>query len=345
MTDERPMSEQPAPKPTPGTPAPESAVQEPAAPESAVPESAAPDSATPEVTVPGSEVSGSSAVAGSGVAELAAPGPTDVPAATDVPADPAAPVRKPLRRGRVAAVAGSVLLVAAVVGGAGYTVVTVQDADRDPGAPSWTFPVPAPDGAKKAKASSGLAAMLVPFGTEGWSRGPDIGEFGSDASLSGAEATALRKEALRDLPRSQRRNLEKTIDKQHTKGIAMRSYLSTSSGFNSTLYANSTFTVSIELAQIEDKAAVKGISTFQNEFFGALKIFRKGPAIKDHKNAKCFLPPKDKDEKLDMMVCSAYEGDVLVSATASAVKPLDTKGVAMLLREQLDRITEPGEAV
>ncbi|MET9125189.1 hypothetical protein [Streptomyces sp. NPDC004528] len=355
MTDERPMSEQPAPKSTPGTPAPESAVQEPAAPESATPEvtapevtapeSAAPEAATPESTVPGSEVSGSSAVAGSGAAEPAAPGATDVPAANDVPADPAAPVRKPLRRGRVAAVAGSVLLVAAVVGGAGYTVVTVQDADRDPGAPSWTFPVPAPDGAKKAKASSGLAAMLVPFGTEGWSRGPDIGEFGSDASLSGAEATALRKEALRDLPRSQRRNLEKTIDKQHTKGIAMRSYLSTSSGFNSTLYANSTFTVSIELAQIEDKAAVKGISTFQNEFFGALKIFRKGPAIKDHKNAKCFLPPKDKDEKLDMMVCSAYEGDVLVSATASAVKPLDTKGVAMLLREQLDRITEPGEAV
>ncbi|MGW3154684.1 hypothetical protein [Streptomyces sp. NPDC001089] len=353
MTDERPMSEQPARQPTPETPARDSAAQGSAAPEVTVPEvtvpevtapeaparaSVVPDSVAAEATVSESAAPDSSAVAGPGAAEPSAPGATDVP---DVPAV----VKKPLRRGRVAAVAGSVLLVAAVVGGAGYTVVTVQDADRDPGAPSWTFPVPAPDGAKKAKASSGLAAMLVPFGTEGWSRGPDIGEFGSDASLSGAEATALRKEALRDLPRSQRRNLEKQIDKQHTKGIAMRSYLSTSSGFNSTLYADSTFTVSIELAQIEDKAAVKGISTFQNEFFGALKIFRKGPAIKDHKNAKCFLPPKDKDEKLDMMVCSAYEGDVLVSATASAVKPLDTKGVAMLLREQLDRITEPGEAV
>jgi hypothetical protein len=238
-----------------------------------------------------------------------------------------------------------VLLVAAVVGGAGYTVVTVQDADRDPGAPSWTFPVPAPDDTKTAKAPSGLAAMLVPYGTEGWSRGPDIGEFGSDASLSGPEATALRKEALRDLPRSQRRDLEKRIDKQHTKGIAMRSYLSTSSGFNSTLYANGAFTMSVELAQIEDKAAVKGMSTFQNEFFDALKIFRKGPEIKGYKNAKCFLPPKDKDEKLDMMVCSAYQGDVLVSATAFGAKPLNTKGVAMLLREQLDRIAEPGEAV
>jgi hypothetical protein len=259
--------------------------------------------------------------------------------------EPVAPAKKPRRRGRIAAVAGSVLLVAAVVGGAGYTVVTVQDADRDPGAPSWTFPVPAPDDTKTAKAPSGLAAMLVPYGTEGWSRGPDIGEFGSDASLSGPEATALRKEALRDLPRSQRRDLEKRIDKQHTKGIAMRSYLSTSSGFNSTLYANGAFTMSVELAQIEDKAAVKGMSTFQNEFLDALKIFRKGPEIKGHKNAKCFLPTKDKDEKLDMMVCSAYQGDVLVSATAYGAKPLDTKGVAMLLREQLDRIAEPGEAV
>ena len=267
------------------------------------------------------------------------------PAPEPAAPEPVAPAEKPRRRGRIAAVAGSVLLVAAVVGGAGYTVVTVQDADRDPGAPSWTFPVPAPNDTKTAKAPSGLAAMLVPYGTQGWSRGPDMGEFGSDASLSGAEATALRKEALRDLPRSQRRDLEKRIDEQHTKGIAMRSYLSTSSGINSTLYANGAFTMSVELAQIEDKAAVKGMSTFQNEFLDALKIFREGPEIKGHKNAKCFLPTKDKDEKLDMMVCSAYQGDVLVSATAYGAKPLDTKGVAMLLREQLDRIAEPGEAV
>ncbi|MEU1533201.1 hypothetical protein [Streptomyces fagopyri] len=315
-----------------------------AVPPAAMPEATAPEpSSAFEVTAPEA-----SPVPGQAAAESSAAPGTALPESADgsgaILPEPA-PAKKPVRRGRIAAVAGSVLLVAAVVGGAGYTVVTVQDADRDPGAPSWTFPVPAPDEAKKAKASSGLAAMLVPYGTSGWSRGPDIGEFGSDASLSGAEATALRKEALRDLPRSQRRSLEKQIDRQHTKGIAMRSYLSTSNGFDSTLYAHGAFTVSVELAQIEDKAAVKGISTFQNEFFGALKIFRKGPAIKDHKNAKCFLPPKDKDEKLDMMVCSAYEGDVLVSATASAVKPLDTKGVAMLLREQLDRIAEPGEAV
>ncbi|MFG2420271.1 hypothetical protein ACGFWD_14605 [Streptomyces sp. NPDC048448] len=273
--------------------------------------------------------------------EPAAPEPSAEPGPS---APEPAPARKRVRRGRVAAVAGAVLLVGAVVAGSAYTVVTVQDADRDPGAPTWTFPKAAHD-ARTAKGPAGLAAMLVPYGTDGWSRGPDIAEFGNEASLSGPEAAALRKESLRELPRTQRRQMEKSIDKQHTKGIAMRSYLSTDNATDSTLYADRAFTVSIELAQIEDRSAVRNMSTFQNEFFDALKIFRAGPKIEGHKNAKCFLPPKDKKEKLDAMVCSAYQGDVLVSATAYGAKPLNTKGVAMLLREQLDRIAEPGEAV
>ncbi|WP_323178287.1 hypothetical protein [Streptomyces sp. NBC_00620] len=263
------------------------------------------------------------------------PVPEPVPEVLDsAPESPEpAPGKKPVRWGRIAAVAGSVVLLGAVVAGAGYTVVTVGDADRDAGAPTWTFPKAAKDDAKTAKAASGLAAMLVPYDTDGWTRGPDIAEYGSDASLSGAQAAALRKKALSDLPRSERRQLEKEIDKQRTKGMAMRSY------------ADGVSTVSIVLAQMEDKKAVRGMSTFQNEFFDALGTSRKGPKIEGYKNAECFLPDTDSDEKLDMMVCSAYQGDVLVSATAYGVKPLDTKGVAALLREQLDRIAEPGEAV
>ncbi|MFD8419054.1 hypothetical protein [Streptomyces sp. NPDC059466] len=286
----------------------------------AEPEVTAPVSASgPEVTAP---------VSASGP-EVTAPEPAPEPA----------PVKKPVRRDRIAAVAGAVLLVGAVVAGSAYTVVTVQDADRDPGAPTWTFPKAAHDAAKAEK-PTGLAAVLVPYDNDGLTRGPDMAEFGNDASLSGPEATALRKESLRELPRTQRRELEKRIDKQHTKGIAMRSYLVTD-----TFTTKAEFTVSIELAQMEDKAAVRNMSTFQNEFFDALKIFRTGPKIEGHKNAKCFLPPKDKKEELDAMVCSAYQGDVLVSLTAYGAKPLNTKGVATLLRKQLDRIAEPGEAV
>ncbi|MEU1195609.1 hypothetical protein ABZ446_05235 [Streptomyces sp. NPDC005813] len=275
-------------------------------------------------------------------AQGAAPAPVSdgVQAPAQDPAQEPAPAKKRVRRGRVAAVVGSLVLVGALVGGVGYTVVTVQDADRDAGAPTWKFPKGQKEEAKAAKSSSSLASMLVPY-DDGWTRGPDIAGFGSDAALSGGQAAALRKESVRDLPRSQRRRIEKEIDKQHTKGMAMRSYLYG----GSTLDDDGTYTVSVELAQIEDKRAVRNMSTFQNEFLEALSVFRHGPKIEGHKNAKCFLPPKDKEEKLDMMVCSAYQGDVLVSATAYAAKPLNTKGVAKLLREQLDRIEEPGEAV
>ncbi|QOV37417.1 hypothetical protein IM697_02970 [Streptomyces ferrugineus] len=248
---------------------------------------------------------------------------------------------KPLRKGRIAAVAGSVLLVAALVAGVGYTVVTVRDADRDAGAPVWKLPAAGKAGDTKAAHASGLAGMLVPYDTDGWVRGPDLGEFGSDVSLSGAQAAALRRESLSDLPRSQRRKLEKQFDKLRVKGMAMRSYLSAAgTGGN-----DEAVTLSIVLSQMGSEAAVRNMATVQSEFLEALDIFRKGPEIKGHDNAKCFLPPKDADTELDTMFCSAYVGDVLVTATADGEKPLDTKEVAVLLRTQLDRIAEPGEAV
>jgi hypothetical protein len=257
------------------------------------------------------------------------------------PVEPAV-AKKPVRRGRVAAIAGSALLVVAVLGGVGYTVVTVNGADRDAGAPVWKFPKTRAADTKKTTAT-GLAGALVPYGSDGWGRGPDLGEYGSDAQLSGAEATALRKQSLRELPRTQRKRLEKQIDEQRTKGMAMRSYLSTTE--TSSVYTDQASTVSIVLAQMEDKAAVRDISRFQNEFLDALGVFRAGPKIEGHKNAECFLPPKDSKEKLDSMYCSAYQGDVLVTLTADSVKPMQTFGVAKLLQEQLDRIKDPGEAV
>ncbi|MBA4866739.1 hypothetical protein H1V43_36690 [Streptomyces sp. PSKA54] len=77
--------------------------------------------------------------------------------------------------------------------------------------------------------------MLLPYGTDGYTRGPDIDEFGSDAELSGPQAAALRKESISDLPRSQRRQLEKEIDKLRIQGMAMRSCPSTDAASDSTL--------------------------------------------------------------------------------------------------------------
>ena len=94
------------------------------------------------------------------------------------------PARRRPRAGRIAAVAGTVLLLGAVVAGAGYTVVTVQDADRDAGLPTWKFPKPAAaddKAGKSDKAASGLRGLLLPYDEKGYTRGPDLGEFGSDA--------------------------------------------------------------------------------------------------------------------------------------------------------------------
>ncbi|MEU5701240.1 hypothetical protein [Streptomyces aurantiacus] len=278
---------------------------------------------------------------------MAESAPVDAVPVDAVPSvEPVAPVepaaKKPVRRGRIATLVGLGLLVAAVVAGTGYTVVTVDDADRDAGAPVWNLPKETADDDKPA-AATGLAGLLVPYTEDEWSRGPDLGDYGYDVQLGGAQATALRKESLRGLPRSQRRRLERQIDKQRLQGMAMRSYVSASGNFYDD--SEKPFDVSVVLSRMENKAEVRDIATFQNEFLDALDVFREGPKIKGHKNAQCFLQPKITDDEIEAMVCSAYEGDVLVSATASGLKPLNTKGVELLLRTQLDRITDPGEAV
>ncbi len=155
-----------------------------------------------------------------------------------------------MRGGRVAAVAGIVLLSLAVVGAVGYTVVTVNGADRDAGDAVWTFPKASSEKAESGAKPTGLAAALVPYTPDdGWSQGPDIAQYGHDTAFTGAQATALRKEALKDLPLKQRKPLEKAIDKQHTKGLAMRSYVSTNQ--QATGYTDKASTVDIVLAQIE----------------------------------------------------------------------------------------------
>ncbi|MFD6289278.1 hypothetical protein [Streptomyces sp. NPDC060205] len=270
----------------------------------------------------------------------------DVAAGAGGPADEAAvSPRRRMRRGRVVAGVAAGALLAVVVGGVGFTVVTVDGADRDAGAPVWRFPKK-PAEALADDEPTGLAGLLVPYATgpasDGFTPGPDIDEFGSDSEFSGRQATDLRKESIRDLPRSQRLRLEKEIDKQHIQGMAMRSYTSPADTLD--YDGNKVFTVDVVLSRM-DRNTVRDITTFQSEFLNALEIFRKGPKIEGHKNAQCFLPPKDADQKLDLMVCSAYKGDVMVSISAYGAKPLDTKGVAVFLREQLDRIAEPGEAV
>ncbi|MFF3450992.1 hypothetical protein ACFYXJ_28050 [Streptomyces sp. NPDC002667] len=293
---------------------------------------------TPAEGVTGTPAEGVTGTPAEGVTGTPAEGVSETPAEA---VEEAVKPKRRLRPRRVAAVSGAVLLVAAVIGGVGWTAATVDAADREPGKPTWRFPKPVKDKDEKAKDAKGLAGMLLPY-DKAYGRGPDLGEFGADARLNGRQATALRKESLRDLPRAQRRQLEKEIDDEHIKGVVMRSYASADSY---AVYKKQSFTASVTLSQMENQRTVRNISKSHNALLASLGIFRKGPKIEGHKNAGCFLPPKSKAEKLDMMFCSAYEGDVLVSATVSGIKPLDGPTVARFLTAQLDRITDPGEAV
>jgi hypothetical protein len=252
------------------------------------------------------------------------------------------PARRVLRPGRIATVAGAALLACALVGGVGYTVVTVQDADRAPGKPTWKFAPPAQADEKTAQdGTAGLSALLVPYGTDGFERGPDLGEFGADAEFSGAQAIAMRKESIKDLPSKSRRQLEKLIDKERIKGVAMRSYVVGRSDYNTT----DAITFDVNLSRMENRTAVREAATSVNGFIAATDVFRKGPKIAGNKDAQCFLTPKDKDEELGFALCTAYVGDVLVSVTANAPGVLDAKFVAKFFTAQLDRIDDTGQAV
>ncbi|MFF2847149.1 hypothetical protein ACFVT5_12520 [Streptomyces sp. NPDC058001] len=260
------------------------------------------------------------------------------PVAEPLVAEPKKPRR--FTRRTLITLAASVAAFALIAGGVGFTAVTVQNADRDPGKPTWRFPEtdakdPGDSADSGSTRASGLKGMLLPYGTQGSGRGPDLGGFGTDEELNGRRATEMRKESVQGLPRSQRRTMERLIDKQRIQGIVMRSYTST----------DKTFTVSIVLSRIENRSAVRSGFAGQKAFFEAVDVFRKGPKIEGHKNALCYLMPKGKKYDIDMMMCSAYVGDVLVSATAHGGQPLDAKGVTGLFREQLDRIDSPGEAV
>lgn len=252
------------------------------------------------------------------------------------------PAKPRFPRRRIAAIAGSVLLVAAVVGGVGYTVVTVQDADRDPGKPTWRFPAAAAeDKQDDAKSGTTMSALLLPFGTDGSQRGPDMAEFGADKELSGEQATALYKESLEDLPADTRRQMAKEIDKQDIKGLAMRSYVFGYADYNT----KDMITIEVTLERLEDRTAVRRLATSFNKVFADLDVFRKGPEIKEHEDARCFLTPKGKAKDLGLAFCTGYVGDVLVSASAYAPDPVDGKFVTEFFASQLDRIDDPGQAV
>ncbi|MFY4719304.1 hypothetical protein [Streptomyces sp. LaBMicrA B280] len=238
---------------------------------------------------------------------------------------------------------GAGLLAAAVVAGVGCTAVAVSGADRDPGRPVWKFPPAAAAKDAGGPRTTGLGASLLPYeeGPTAYKRGPDIAGYGSDVELTGRQATALRKQSVQGMPPDTRRRMDELIDKQHISGMAMRSYANIAGDSD----GKHSFTVSVQLVRMDGGGSAHDRDVEFARALASALHFRKGPAIKGHKAAACFLTPKDDDEKFDLMFCDAYQGGVLVSVTAEGPRPLETNALALFIGRQLDRIKDPGKAV
>lgn len=245
----------------------------------------------------------------------------------------------PARPRRATMIVGLALALTALAG-IGCTAVAVHGADRSPGAPTWRLPAAAKEKPAQEK-QSGLRALLLPFGEERYLRGPDVEQFGSDTELTGRQTSDLLRQSLRSLPRSQRLQLERQYEKNPVKGMAVRSYTSTSRAGED----SGAFAVEMVLTR-GDRKSLRSRNRSQQEFLDTMKVFRRGPAIKGHEDhAACFMPPAVEGEKLESMTCSGYVGDIGVTAWIEGTASFDRKGAADMMRAQFDRIQEPGEAV
>ncbi|MQY13133.1 hypothetical protein SRB5_32740 [Streptomyces sp. RB5] len=238
----------------------------------------------------------------------------------------------PRPRGPLALIVATVLVAGACGGGLAYAYLTADKADRTAKTTVWKPPGPKDKDTAGGPLTvhTGLGTKLLPI-PDNYSAGPDIDEFGNDAELTSKQATALFKQSGRGLPRAERREFDKYVDRMKLKGIAMRSYA-----------YSSDVLIEIQLAEMTRRSATD-FTAFEaelNERIGSAK----GPGIDGYKDARCFVRKTESDDKLQVMDCTATTGNILVSFSAYGVKPLNKTDAASLLKKQLDHIKSPGEA-
>ncbi|WP_369145555.1 hypothetical protein [Streptomyces sp. R44] len=256
------------------------------------------------------------------------------------------PRKRGVRRVLLGVVLPSVLVLGLIGGGVTYTAVTVSSADRTAPTEVWgkaeqTVESDDPAAAlARGKAGTPLSKLLLPL-PEGYEFGPDEELYGNDGELGAAEATALMKQAGEGLSGKKRRAFEKDVDKLGIQGVGVRSFAD----------LDSDVVVTFQLASMKDKRQIKNTYRLRKEVMDALK-FPKGPKVKDHKNAVCYMAPvddsldkKERAAALEEMICLAYDSEVYVTMTAAGAKPFDKAAVVELLTQQLDHIASPGEYV
>ncbi|MFF0271756.1 hypothetical protein ACIQ9R_11360 [Streptomyces sp. NPDC094447] len=245
----------------------------------------------------------------------------------------------------------SALVLGLVGGGVAYTVVTVDRADRTAPTVAWEKPTatatpedPAA-GIHRGRASTPLSRLLLPV-PDGYGLGADIRGYGNDDEVSAVRAAALLKETGKGFYGKKRRAYEKEVDRLGIQGMAMRSYAR----------GDSSLQAEVLILRMKDKKMVREFFETRKEFSEFLDL-RKGPKIQEYaKRSACYLGPEpeepaqvddgeDRTPALQDMICSAYDGEVMVSVRAYGAAPFDAKAVAGLVEKQLRHIESPGEYV
>lgn len=248
-----------------------------------------------------------------------------------------APAPRKRRRGVALGVIAALVAVAAG-GGIGFAVLQHQKDDGTQASPrAWKAPEPKETGEYGTQSGGShygaLGKLLLPV-PDGYSLGPDIAEFGNDAELPAGRAEELMRGDLDGVPKKQRDLVRKAVARLHIQGMGLRTYRE----------GQARFLVETQIVQMKNKRSAQAGTEFFTAFTKALGVFRNGPRIAGHDKARCVLPPKKPGQKLDSMLCQATEGDLLIRMSVTGTSPLRKNDAADLLKQQLDRVQDPGEA-
>lgn len=249
-------------------------------------------------------------------------------------AAPPTRTRRPLSRVQTLIVGGAV--AAMVAGGAfgGYIVHQRQDRNDQAVAAAKAAqgqqPQPLSAGVRSDGSHYGpLFAYLLPV-PSGYALGPDVTVYGNDGYYTADQIASGFDDLLSSIPKSDLTNVKGRLASQHLKGVAVRSFVQTSSSQ----------TISIVLRQLDAGAAKNDADTFVS-LFTDLNVFRTGPTVPGYPQAKCMLPPGLGSDKFDAMECVAVSGDVEVMVYTQGAAPLDQGAVAQMIAQQLDRLKSP----
>ncbi|MFF2820323.1 hypothetical protein ACFVT9_32945 [Kitasatospora cineracea] len=245
---------------------------------------------------------------------------------------PAAPARA--RRRAPKAVAA--VVAAALLGvGIGEVVIRVHYGDEPaapaaaaaPIVPAPSASTPAPWGAKSDGTHVGsLRDLLLPV-PDGYRLGPDYKSLGNDGEFVGADLDRAQEEMLAEVPEKYRARLKDALSTLHFTGVGVRSL----TRFDNRL------TAALKLTRFDQQAVSE-----QNALFGALvddsDLFRRGPDVPGHPDARCVLPALRAGDQLDYVTCYSAVGDLLVQLRVEGVAPIDQNKVVDLFRRQLDRL-------